>query len=373
MSQYPIRVGLHIPAKPPLRDLNLLMRVARLAGIDTGIVWDHFQDFIPQRLWREDQFWLAKDRPLFHEHYEWQVLLGYLAGRAGGMRLGVGVTEPLRRHPVMIAQAMMTLAHMTKRPPILGIGAGERQNTLPYGVSMEKAVSKLEEALQIIRLCFTSTGTFDFAGEHFQLTNAVMDLQLPPGKSPPIWVAAHGPRMLRLTGQYGDGWYPGDAGSPELYGDRMQTIRNHAREAGRDPARISGALVASVVIAPSDEEARACLTMPSMRFLGLMLSDQDWQRFGLTHPLGEGFRGYPDILPEEIDEEELDDALGKVPEELLLESYPWGSPDSLAARFREYGKAGLQQIVITPIAAITSRRLYNYMPRGLWNLRRKLA
>ena len=40
-------------------------------------------------------------------------------GRAG--QPGVGVTELIRRHPVVIGEAMMTLSHLTKRAPILGV------------------------------------------------------------------------------------------------------------------------------------------------------------------------------------------------------------------------------------------------------------
>ena len=63
------------------------------------------------------------------------------------MRLGVGVTEPIRRHPLLIAQAMMTLSHLTRRAPILGIGAGERMNLDPYGFDPSEPVTRLDEAL----------------------------------------------------------------------------------------------------------------------------------------------------------------------------------------------------------------------------------
>ena len=53
-------------------------------------------------------------------------------------------------------------------------------NIEPYGLPGAHAVDRLEEALQIIRRCFTSQGPIDFAGEHFRLEGAVMDLQPPP-------------------------------------------------------------------------------------------------------------------------------------------------------------------------------------------------
>ena len=107
------------------------------------------------------------------------MLLGYLASRVGRMRLGVGVTEPIRRHPVLIAQAMMTLSHLTKRAPILGIGAGERMNIDPYGLDSSEPVTRLEEALQIIRLCLSARGPITFSGKHYRLDRATMDLKAP--------------------------------------------------------------------------------------------------------------------------------------------------------------------------------------------------
>jgi phthiodiolone/phenolphthiodiolone dimycocerosates ketoreductase len=372
MSRTSIRLGMLIPAKPPIGDVKMAVRISRLAGLDTAMFWDHFQDFASQALWNEETTWMARDIEWAHEHYEYQTLLGYLASIAGKLQLGVGVTEPLRRHPVMIAQALMTLSHVTRRPPILGIGAGERENTEPYGVSLHKAVGKLEEALQIIRMCYTARGPFDFEGTHFQLRNALMDLVPAEGKTPPIWIAAHGPRMLRLTGQYGDGWYPGYLKSAEDYGDRLSTVRRHAREAGRNPDAIVPSMQTSIFLAPTDEIARQMLGKPFARFIGLITPDEVFQSYGLTHPLGEGFRGYADIKPEEIEREKLEAAMDAVPEDFLRESMIWGSPEKVATEIRKFGDAGLRHIVIIPVSVLDSKRILRYLPRGLFSLRRKL-
>jgi phthiodiolone/phenolphthiodiolone dimycocerosates ketoreductase len=127
-------------------------------------VLDHFQGLIPSSIWDQQLSWVASHHESPHELFEYQVLLGYLAASAGRLRLGVGVTEPIRRHPVLIAQAMLTLAHLTRRKPILGIGAGERENVEPYGLDFTQPVGRLEEALQIIQLCFSHKGTIDFHG-----------------------------------------------------------------------------------------------------------------------------------------------------------------------------------------------------------------
>jgi phthiodiolone/phenolphthiodiolone dimycocerosates ketoreductase len=372
MADYSIRLGMFVPGKPPIGDVKMAIRVCRLTGLDNAIFWDHFQDFVPQALWTEENTWLARESKWAHEFYDYQALMGYLASMSGRLQLGVGVTEPLRRHPVLIAQTMMTISHFTKRPPILGLGAGERENTEPYGIPLVKPVAKLEEALQVIRMCFTSRGPFSFNGEHFQLTNALMDLTPPDGKTPPIWIAAHGPRMLRLTGQYGDGWHPTFLPSPEEYGDRLSTIRRHAREAGRDPNAIVPSMQIPTFLAPSDDEAREILKSRIGKFLALLAPAETFKAHGVEHPLGAGFKGYADILPEEMEKDALLSAIDGVPDDFAEATLIWGSPSTVAATLRKYGDAGLRHVAIAPASVYSSKKILNYLPRGLFSLRRKL-
>ena len=162
-----ISVGLQLGTQPPLSAVRAFLLAARAMRLDSVMVIDHFQNIFPRAIWDRELTWLAAQRPSPHEIFDYQVLLGSLASRAGRLRLGVGVTEPIRRHPVLIAQAMMTLSHLTKRAPILGVGAGERMNIDPYGLDFSEPVSRLEEALQIIRLCLSARGPITFSGEHY--------------------------------------------------------------------------------------------------------------------------------------------------------------------------------------------------------------
>ncbi len=186
-------------------------------------------------------------------------------------------------------------------------------NTEPYRLELSHGVTKLEEALQIIRLAFTSQGPISFHGRYFQLDNAVLDLQPAAGNTPEIWVAAHGPRMLRLAGQYADGWYPVVVASPEDYAARLAVIHRAAREAGRDPDAITPSFHPIMVVAPTEEEARALLSTKAVRFLGLIFPAEVWHLLGLEHPLGQHFRGYIDIVPQAYDRTMLDDAIAQVP------------------------------------------------------------
>jgi phthiodiolone/phenolphthiodiolone dimycocerosates ketoreductase len=374
MTQHGISVGMVVPARPPLSQVRQLVLLARLFRLKTIIFPDHLQEWAPQATWTEENTWLATRNASPHESYDANTLMGYIASRAGNLQIGVGVTEPIRRHPALIAQSMITLAHMTKRRPILGIGAGERLNTEPYGMPFSNLASRLDEALQIIRLLFSTTGPVDFDGRFFKLDQAILDLTVPEDRLPRIWVAAHGPRMLQLTGKYGDGWYPTLRFSPDEYRSRLDTIQTAAREASRDPSAIVAALQANAVIAPTEEEARAMLDTRAVRFATLLGTTSDvWKQHGLMHPFGEEFRGFADFLPEQYSVAEIEDATAAVPTELTTEHLIWGTPEKIAGDVRALGDAGLQHLVILPVSAAISRKSALYSLWATNRLRRLLS
>ena len=374
MTAPKIAVGLQIGTQPPLGAARAFVLFARLARLDSVMTIDHFQNVFPSAIWDEGFSWLAAQRPTPHENFDYQVFLGYLASRVGRLRVGVGVTEPIRRHPVLIAQAMLTLSHMTKRPPILGIGAGERMNIDPYGLDFTGPVDRLEEALEIIRMCLSSRGPIYFEGKHYRLDGALMDLEAPKGKTPEVWVAGHGPRMLRLTGEYGDGWYPTMVVSPGEYEAKLKVVRVAARESGRNPEGIEPALHRFVVVGPTEQETRAMLDTRAIRSLGLAVPAELWRKAGAKHPFGENFRGYVDIVPERYDRDTIEEAIAAVPPELVDEGpLMWGTPEQVATKLRAFGEAGLRHVVLAPVSGLVSRRAALYGLRATRWISRSLA
>ena len=80
------------------------------------VLWlvDHYTGWFPQELWTPDFSWLARRGGSQDAYFDWQVMAGYHAARLPGRRLGVGVTEPLRRHPVTLAQALWGIETICK-------------------------------------------------------------------------------------------------------------------------------------------------------------------------------------------------------------------------------------------------------------------
>jgi phthiodiolone/phenolphthiodiolone dimycocerosates ketoreductase len=194
-----------------------------------------------------------------------------------------------------------------------------------------------------------------------------MDLQAPEGRTPAIWVAGHGARMLELTGTYGDGWYPTMVTTPQEYATKLAVIRAAATRCGRDPQAITPALHRFVVVARTDHEVQALLRHKSVRMLGLAAPAQLWRNLGAQHPFGEDFRGYVDIVPQHYDRPTLDKAIAAVPPE-LVEQGPllWGTPPQVIDKLRAFGDAGLRHVVLAPVSGLASAKAALY---ALWAMR----
>jgi phthiodiolone/phenolphthiodiolone dimycocerosates ketoreductase len=264
------------------------------------------------------------------------------------------VTEPIRRHPAQLAQAALTIHHLTRGRFILGIGAGEKENVEPYGLSYSGQVSRLEEALYCIRLLWGSPKDYvSFSGTYYSLDRAVIGLGSYRGTFPPIWVAAHGPRMLRLAGRYGDGWLPTHQMEPEDYAEHLGQIRVAAGEAGRSMRSFTPSYEARVAFAESHEEAHRLLDSNALRLGALVIPASVWAKAGATHPFGEGYRGVADYVPSGLDPAEVRSLMAEVPFEVIHQAIDHGTPEQLAARALSYRAVGLKHLVVqnvTPLA-----------------------
>lgn len=188
---------------------NYLGAVA--AGADSFWVGDHVSSVFARSIATSQHMGAARLVPNIDALLEPWTTLGHLAtlNRLGRRRLGVGVTDSARRSPVVTAQAAATLHLLTRGRAILGIGTGERATNEPYGVDWTKPVAQLEEALATIRALWDSGGELvSRESPYFPLRNALFALPPYRGRWPEIWIAAHGPRMLRIAGRYGDAWFP---------------------------------------------------------------------------------------------------------------------------------------------------------------------
>lgn len=322
-------------------------------GADSFWVADHLNSVLPPSMWNTKHVGAAWIIPKMDAHLEPWTMLGYLAGRnKGRMRLGVAVTDTGRRNPAVTAQAVASLHLLTKGRAVLGIGTGERESNAPYGVDWSKPVGRFEEAVATIRALWNSNGelvTRD--SEFFPLHNATFALPPYQGRWPEIWIAAHGPRMMRATGKYADGWFPGTTRARE-YGEQLEIVRTAASDAGRDPQAITPALIRFIVTGRSRDEIDEVVDSDIAKVFTLNSPAKDWARHGAEHPLGADFTGVQDLIPQLIDEPTALSYAAKVPRSLVRELFAVGTPDEVIDQIAEFRDHGLRYLVVGNAGAI---------------------
>ena len=284
----------------------------------------------------------------------WTVL-GYLAARnrLGRLRLGIGVTDAGRRNPAVTAQAAATLHLLTRGRAILGIGTGERENNQPYGVDWSKPVARFEEAMATIRALWDSGGELVTRDSpYFPLRNAVFDLPPYRGKWPEIWIAAHGPRMLRVTGRYADAWFPAFIFRPTDYAAGLEVVCAAASDAGRDPLSIIPASFRFVGTGRSRDEVDEALSSTFAKASALSMPAEAWTRHGARHPLGDDFTGSQDLTPQTLDEQTVLSYTSDVPLSLLKEGAFTGTPAEVIDQAAEWRDDGLRYVVVDNMSAM---------------------
>ena len=254
------------------------------SGVDSFWVGDHLNSLFPRSIATPQYLGVAKVIPKIDAALEPWTLLGHLASRNRftRLRLGVGVTDASRRNPAVTAQAAATLHLITRGRAILGIGVGEREGNEPYGVDWTKPVARFEEAVATIRALWNSGGSLvSRESAYFPLRNAVFDLPPYRGKWPEIWIAAHGPRMLRATGRYADAWFPGLVLRPKDYARGLEAVRTAASDAGRDPMSITPANWLFVITGRSRDEVDDTLNSDAAKAFALNLPAEMWASHGV--------------------------------------------------------------------------------------------
>jgi len=337
---------------PPVL-LRASQGLAVAGGASSLWVPDHLINMLPRSLWSTRHNRLAAVIRHADGFLDPVAALGWLAARNRLTRLGLGVavTDPGRRHPAVVAQAFASLHLLNHGRTVLGIGTGERENNVPFGVDWSAPVGRLEEALGVIRALWDSEGRpVSRDGRWFPLRNAIFDVPLYRGTRPQIWVAAHGPRMLRITGTHGDGWLPAWPQEPGEYGEHLAQVRAAASDAGRDPLAVTAGGWFLTIPGPTRGVVDALLDAPLTRSIALSFSADLWARYGGEHPLGPGFTGLQDLLPHLITEDDALDYGRRVPEGLLRAAILCGTPSEIVDRLACYRDHGLRHPVLVNAA-----------------------
>lgn len=346
----PLEVGAIAGVRPPVEPALAGVRAYEAAGFDAAWWSDHFLHWFPPGVWTPDITPMAAAVRSPHAFLDPAAVIAAAAVETERIRLGTAVTDAVRRHPAVLAQTFLTLDHLSKGRATLGIGVGEAENILPFGLSYERRASRLIEALEIIRLLWGTIEPVDFQGDFWNLDQAILGAEPYGDRPPPIWIAAHRPRVLRATAEYADGWLPAIT-DPAQYAALLGDLRAATVAAGRPEDAVTAGLYTWIVVDEDRETARRMLDDVLLRLVALTAPPEDYRRAGGEPPLAEGW-GLLHYVPTRLGREEALRLAAAVPRDLLESYYMWGTPDDIVERLRGFRAAGLEHVYLANVSPL---------------------
>ena len=280
-------------------------------------------------------------------------ILAAIAGGTRRIRVGIVVTDLVRRHPAIIAQTLATLSNQFPKRLFLGLGAGDPMNQTPFGFSAEHRVGRLSEGLQIIRQLWSSSidKPVSFKGRFFTLNNAYLQAGQEKQPVPPIYLAAFGPRMLKLAGEAGDGWIP-HCHTPTTYEEDLTTITASARQAKRDLDKFGPAYYTLSSISKNRAEADQNVLGPARYFLALIPEALKNIDPSANHP----GRIWEKLSNPKEQRETIRKIAADIPESDAYNTVLHGTADDCIEQIENYAKAGCREFMLT------------FVPKGgLWS------
>ena len=244
--------------------------------------------------------YLGYDEAWIGEHHSagWEIIsspeifMGVAADRTRHIKLGSGVISLPYHHPMMVANRMVQLDHMTHGRVMLGVGPGALPgDAYMMGIPHETQRERMDEALGIILRLFTESEPITYKSDWFELNEGL--LQLRPYQKPymPVAVASvQTPAGVTLAGKHGAAvltiTVPRDpsAGPADLQG-LWNIAEESAAEHGKTVNRDDWRLVLPVHLAESRKEAMDDARVGSGRYLREYSEQTNGRQAGFDGPL----------------------------------------------------------------------------------------
>jgi 5,10-methylenetetrahydromethanopterin reductase len=271
-----------------------------------------------------------------------------IAHETARIQLGWGIISPYTRHPVQIAMEARVMQDLAGDRFLLGLGAskifmkeigeGEGEKVGPATV--------MRESIEIVQ------GVLE--GDEFRYQGKVFAADVPPLKRdahaprgvPPIYVAATGPVLQKMSGAVGDGLLTASITTPEFVRYSRKNMEEGARKAGKDASKlVLGSVIVGSIGRDSIKGKEGAREQAAMYLANKV----------------QNIRGSADVLLEcaglTFDElRPVADAMEKggrkaaakaVTDEILRKVFPIaGTPEECIQRIEEYREAGCTDIML---------------------------
>ncbi|MDO8485265.1 MAG: LLM class flavin-dependent oxidoreductase [Candidatus Limnocylindrales bacterium] len=222
--------------------LDAAKRVDRL-GYDHLWTWDHFYAIFG------DPY-----QPIFEG---WTSLAAW-AMATDKTRLGLLVGANTFRNPGLVAKTAATLDHISRGRAILGIGGAwmgleHQAHGIDFGSGFGQRLDWLDESVAAMRAILDGRSVTSEPGGRYTFVD-LHHQPLPVQKRLPIMIGGSGERKtLRTVARYADMWNA--MGPLDVMAHKIDVLRRHCDEVGRDISEIEFTLGVKVTIRDTKAEA----------------------------------------------------------------------------------------------------------------------
>jgi probable F420-dependent oxidoreductase len=257
--------GLVLQTDPPASRVVSLMQRAERNGFTHG--------------------WTFDSAVLWQEPF---VIYSQILAHTTKLKVGTMVTNPGTRTWEVTASTFATLNDMYGNRTVCGIGRGD--SAMRVAGRRPNTLARISEAMKVIR----ALGR----GEEADLGGGTV-VRFPwirPGAELPVWMAAYGPKALKMTGEEADGFIL-QLADPYLTEYMVRAVKDAATAAGRDPSEVTICVAAPAYVTADDSPAALAHAREQCRWFGGMVGNHVAD---LVAKYGEHSAAVPDELTDYI-------------------------------------------------------------------------
>jgi probable F420-dependent oxidoreductase len=165
--------------------------------------------------------------------------LTYVAGNTNRISLGTCLIDMLFHNPVVLARRFATLDVLTNGRTIAGLGIGWSKDEYEVsGIPYKHRGQRADEFLQILKRIWTDE-VVEFKGQFYSIPASKIGPKPVQKPHPPILLGGFSPNTFSRIVNYADGWLPvAGFGSLEQLEQAIDSLREDARKANKDPSKI---------------------------------------------------------------------------------------------------------------------------------------
>ena len=210
-----------------------------------------------EHLWTWDHLYAIFGDP-YQPIFEGWGLLHAWARETERTRLGLLVGANTFRNPGVVAKLAATLDHVSDGRAILGIGGAwmeleHKAHGIDFGSGFGQRLDWLDESVAGIRAVLDGQEATSQPGGRYVFDH-LRHQPLPLQARLPILIGGSGEKKtLRTVARYADMWNA--MGPVDLMRHKIEVLRQHCEDVGRDPAEIEFTLGIKATIRDSAEEA----------------------------------------------------------------------------------------------------------------------